>query len=131
MHTGTIIYMRNVPGTDNLRALTAPLYVKNYDGSDGYVPFDFVWNGNSTPFGFKWIFPQHNHPIASCRHDWRCQNARSREERAWADKEFETDVGTTSWWITKKVGYVGVRIGAFLGIGCGNFESNNTTQQQY
>jgi len=130
MHTGTIIYMRNVPGTDNLRALTAPLYVKNYDGSDGYVPFDFEWNGHSTPIGLRWLFPRHNHPIGSCRHDWRCQNARSKAERAWADKEFETDVGTTSWWITKKVGYVGVRIGAFLGIGCGNF-GNEQTQQQF
>jgi len=117
-HSGTIIYMRNVPGTDDLRALTAPLYYKNFDGSDGYVPFDYIWNGNSTPWFLRWSFPRHNHPIASCRHDWRCEHAKTPEERAWADREFENDVGTTSWWITKKWGYAGVRAGAVLGVGC-------------
>lgn len=100
-----------------MRALSAPLYCTNFDGSDGFVPFDFKWDGSSTPIGFRWLFPKHNHPIASCRHDWRCLNAKNAEERAWADKEFEKDVGTTSWWITKKIGYIGVRTGAMLGIG--------------
>jgi hypothetical protein len=43
--------------------------------------------------------------------------AKNPVERKFADKEFEKDVGKTSWWLTKKVGYIGVRIGAFLGIG--------------
>jgi len=116
-HSGTIIYMRNVPGSPKHRALTAPLVCKNRDGTEGEIPSEFIWDGSSVPFLFSSIFPRHEHPIASCRHDWRCRYARSPEERAWADKEFELDVGTTSWWITKKVGYIGVRIGAFLGIG--------------
>jgi hypothetical protein len=43
--------------------------------------------------------------------------ATSKAERKFADKEFEKDVGSTSYWITKKVGYIGVRVGAFFGIG--------------
>ena len=116
MHTGTIIYMRNVPGEPTLRALTAPLYCRNMDGSDGCIFFDFQWNGASSGI-FKWFFPRHDHPIATCRHDYRCSKAKNKEERKWADKEFKKDVGTTAGWWTKTKGYAGVRIGAFFGIG--------------
>lgn len=117
MHSGTTIHMRNVPGKPENRALDAPLPCLNFDGTMGEVPTDFEWDGSSTPFLLRGIFPRHDHPIASCRHDWRCKNARSAEERAWADAQFRDDVGTTSWWITKQVGYIGVRIGAFFGVG--------------
>jgi hypothetical protein len=120
-HSGTIIHMRNVPGNGKLRALDIPLPIKKMDGNMGLVPADFEWDGSSVPWIFQGIFPRHNHPIASCRHDWRCRNARNKAERLFADKEFEKDVGTTSWWVTKKVGYIGVRIGAFLGIGRYNY----------
>lgn len=116
-HSGTIIFMRNVPGCAKSRALTAPLVCKNQDGTVGHIPTGFVWDGSSVPFVFRGLFPRHDHPIASCRHDWRCKYARDPSERAWADKEFEKDVGTTSWWVTKKIGYIGVRIGAFFGVG--------------
>jgi len=116
-HSGTIIYMRNVPGHPELLALTAPLYCKNFDGSDGYVPFDFPWNGNSTPFGFKWFIPRKEHPIASCRHDWRCKNAKTKEERLFADQEYKKDISTTANSFVSNVGYIGVRIGAVFGIG--------------
>jgi hypothetical protein len=112
-----LIHMRNVPGTDDNRALDAPLPLLMPDGSESEVPKDFVWNGSSVPLIFQGIFPRHNHPIASCRHDFRCKNAKNRWERKFADDQFQIDVGTTSWWITKKVGYIGVRIGAFFGIG--------------
>jgi len=112
MNTGTIIYMRNVPGKPINRALTAPLAC-----GDEEIPIGFEWDGSSVPFLFQGFFPRHRHPIASCRHDWRCKNAKNKEDRAFADKEFQKDVGTTSWWITKKAGYYGVRIGAFFGIG--------------
>jgi len=117
MHTGTIIYMRNVPGYPDYRALTSPLYCKNMDGSDGFVPIDFVWNGNSTPFGLRWIVPKQDHPIASCRHDYRCENAKSKEERKFADDEYKKDIRTTATWLETQLGYAGVRIGSFLGIG--------------
>ena len=116
--SGTIIYMRSVPGKPNHRALSAPLYCQRWDGVDGFIPFDFEWDGSSVPGIFQGLFPRHRHPIASCRHDWRCQNAKTPEERKWADQEFEKDVGKTSWWVTKKVGFLGVRIGAALGVGC-------------
>ena len=115
--TGTLIHMRNVPGTDDDRALDKPLPVQMPDGTWEDIPVDYTWNGNSTPRLLQGIFPRHNHPIASCRHDYRCGKARNAAERKFADEQFELDVGTTSWWITKKVGYVGVRIGAFFGVG--------------
>ncbi len=105
-----------MPGRPKMRALTAPLYCKKMNGSNGNIPFNFHWDGASSGI-FAFIFPRHNHPVATCRHDWRCFHAKSPKERAWADREFENDIGTTSWWITKKIGHIGVRIGAALGIG--------------
>ena len=113
-HSGILIHMRNVPGRPLNRALDKPLQCKNQDGSDGEVPINFEWDGSSVPWIFQQIFPRHNHPIASCRHDWRCHNAKNAAERKWADEQFRDDVGATSWWITKQVGYAGVRIGAFF-----------------
>jgi len=115
--TGTLIHMRNVPGTDNSRALDQPLPLLMKDGTVSEVPANFIWNGNSVPLIFQGIFPRHNHPIASCRHDYRCEQAQNAADRKFADEQFQIDVGKTSYWITKKVGYIGVRIGAFLGIG--------------
>lgn len=123
-HSGTIIHMRNVPGKPKNRALDKGLPTQDFDGTWTCIPPDFEWDGSSVPLVFRGLFPRHDHPIASCRHDWRCGRAKTPEQRAWADKEFEKDVGTTSWWITKKVGYIGVRIGAMLGIG------NNFPAQQ-
>ena len=116
--------MRNVSEKPNHRALTAPLSCKNYDGTDGEIETDFEWDGSSVPFIFQGVFPRHRHPIASCRHDKRCAEAKNKAERKWADEEFEIDVGKTSWYITKKIGYWGVRIGAFIGI-ANNFEKDN------
>jgi hypothetical protein len=116
-HTGTIIHMRNIPGCEKGRALDAPLPCLNQDGSMGEVPVNFDWDGSSVPWIFQGLFPRHHHPIASCRHDWRCMNAKNAMERKWADGQFREDVGTTSWWITKQIGYLGVRIGAHLGVG--------------
>jgi hypothetical protein len=112
-----LIYMRTVPGHPEMRALTRPLLCETQDRNHEFIPVGFTWDGSSAPWIFNGIFPRHRHPIASCRHDWRCGHATNSRERAWADKEFEKDVGKTSWWITKKLGYVGVRIGALFGIG--------------
>jgi len=119
--TKTIIHMRNVPGTDDKRALDKPLPLLMPDGSWDEVPTDFDWDGASVPLLFQPLYPRHNHPIASCRHDYRCRKARNAAERKFADEQFEIDTGKTSWWITKKVGYIGVRIGAMFGIGS-NYE---------
>lgn len=113
-HSGTIIFMRSVVEKPDHRALTWPLCLDNQDGSRGEIPIHFAWDGSSVPRLFQGIFPRHKHPIASCRHDWRCLQAKSASERKWADQQFEKDVGTTSWWLTKKIGYLGVRIGALF-----------------
>lgn len=112
-----IIYMRTVLERPNNRVLTRPLYCKNFDGTMGIIPVGFEWDGSSVPWVFQGFFPRHRHPIASCRHDWRCKNAKNAAERKFADEQFKLDVGETSWWITAQVGYIGVRAGAFLGIG--------------
>jgi hypothetical protein len=109
--------MRNVPGEPLLRALTKPIDCLMWDGSVDQIPIDFQWDGSSVPWIFQGFFPRHRHPIASCRHDWRCSHAKNAADRLWADNQFRIDVGTTSWKITAWFGYVGVRIGAFLGIG--------------
>lgn len=113
------IHMSNVPAMgDGWRVLLAPLPCPMWPSWDGpeEVPEGYKWNGHSTGI-LSPLFPRWNHPISSCRHDWRCENARNRKERKWADREYRRDVGTTSWWITAQIGYIGVRIGAFLGIG--------------
>jgi len=118
-HSGTIIHMRNVPEKgDGWRVLDAYLPCPMWPGYKGMevIEADFEWNGNSAGW-LAFTFPRWNHPIASCRHDFRCEKASCPEERAWADAEFRKDVGTTSWWITKQWGYAGVRVGALLGIG--------------
>lgn len=116
MNSGTIIYMRTVPGNPKVHALTQSLSCKMWDGTVHQIPQGFIWNGSSSGI-FAPIFPRWNHPIASCRHDYRCSKARNAKERAWSDAEFRDDVGTTSWWITKQVGYIGVRLGALMGVG--------------
>ena len=112
-----IIYMRTVLERPNNRVLTRPLYCKNFDGTMGIIPVGFEWDGSSVPWVFQGFFPRHHHPIASCRHDWRCKNAKNAAERKFADEQFKLDVGETSWWITAQIGYLGVRLGAFFGIG--------------
>jgi len=115
-HSGTIIYMRNVPGFPKLLALTKPLACEMWDGSIHYIQPPFSWNGNSSGI-FTPVFPKWNHPIASCKHDYRCGLAKNAQERTWSDSEFKKDVRTTGWWITAELGYIGVRTGALLGIG--------------
>lgn len=109
--------MRTVPDKPLHRALTRPLEYLRYDGTMGQIPVDFKSDGSSTPWLFQGLFPRHQHPIAFFRHDWRCREALCPKERLFADQQFEIDVGQTSWWITKKLGYLGVRVGAHLGIG--------------
>jgi hypothetical protein len=109
--------MCNVPGKPVHRKLLEPLSLSMKDGHISQIPAGFEWDGSSVPFIFQGIFPRHRHPIASCRHDYRCKQAKNKSDRAFADKEFEKDVGKTSWWITKKIGFIGVRIGAFFGVG--------------
>jgi len=112
-----LVYMHTVFERPLARVLDKPLSCVLFGGSPGFVPVGFESDGSSVPEIFRGIFPRHRHPIAFFRHDYRCRIAKSKFERLWADKQFEKDVGTTSWWLTKKIGYIGVRIGAFFGAG--------------
>lgn len=120
--SGVVMHMRTIPGRADWMALDRPLPCPMWPGYKGpeEVPIDFPWNGNSAGI-FVPFYPRWNHPIASCRHDFRCEQARTPEERAWSDREYRKDVRTTGWWITSQAGYLGVRIGALLGIGS-NFD---------
>lgn len=105
------LYCRTLKNKLGYRQLTKPLPCGN-----SYIPTNFVWNGSSSGL-FRGIFPQWKHPIASCRHDWRCALAKNKEERKLADKLFKQDVGIGGTKFEQIIGYIGVRLGAFLGIG--------------
>lgn len=109
------INMRSVPGALDILELTRPLPC-----GEGEVPVGFQWNGASVGILRKVLFlgfPKWKHPIASCRHDWRCEHAETAAQRKFADQRFYADVGIggTRWEQIK--GYLGVRVGAWLGIG--------------
>jgi hypothetical protein len=78
---------------------------------DELIPIGFKWNGASVG-PLRRIFPKWKHPIATCRHDRRCEEALTVEERLFADQEFKRDVlrGGTRWEANK--GYMAVRLGA-------------------
>jgi len=104
--------MRNVDVKPKMRALTRPLSC-----GDDNIPIGFMWDGSSVPWFLQGIFHRHRHPVASCRHDFRCKKAKNKADRLYADEQFKIDVKKTSWAITSALGYTGVRIGAFFGIG--------------
>ena len=116
-HSGVILYMQTVPALgDGWRELSHPCPVKLFNGKLGAIPQGFRWNGHSSGI-LSPIWPRWNHPRASCTHDYLCSIARTPEERLFADRLFRELVGTTSWGVTKWIGYAGVRAGAMLGIG--------------
>lgn len=109
------VWTKTVKGDLGCRELTKALPC-----GEGFIPAGFRWDGASVGM-FEYLyflsFPKWKHPIASCRHDWRCAKAKTKEERKIADKLFKEDVaiGGTKWEQIK--GYAGVRVGAWLGIG--------------
>lgn len=104
------IYMRDVKGTEKME-LVEPLPC-----GDAWIPAGYRWNGASSGL-MRSVpilnFPKWKHPIATCRHDWRCERAVTATDREIADKLFRRDVKKdgTSW--EKLKGYAGVRIGAW------------------
>lgn len=108
------IYMTAVKDTTDRMELTAPLPC-----GDGYVPKGFQWNGATVgPLRHCPIigFPKWKHPIATCRHDFRCGLAMTFEERLIADRLFRRDVGIRGTRWERLKGYIGVRIGAYFSI---------------
>jgi len=126
------IGLESVPGELDWMYITKPLPC-----GDSYIRPIYKYNGASVGplrdvpiFGF----PKWRHPIATGRHDFLCDlialllalglisKREAKRLRKIADKKFHRDVGLgqtskmRSWWEQTK-GYVGVRIGATLGIG--------------
>lgn len=104
------IYLRSIPEDLDWMEVIKPLPCGN-----GYIPVGFKYNGASSGIFAKVIilnFPKWKHRIATCRHDWRCELADTKEKRKIADEMFKKDilVGGTKWEAIK--GYIGVRIGA-------------------
>ena len=62
MHTGTLIFMRNVPGKPKHRALTRPLPFEKYGGGEGLIPAGYEWDGSSVPFIFSGDIPAPSPP---------------------------------------------------------------------
>lgn len=109
------IYMRSVPGKLDVMELTRPLPCGN-----GLIPVGYRSNGASSGIFRKVLFlnfPKWKHPVASFKHDFRCERATSAEDRKFADQRYCIDVGKggTKWEQVK--GFVGVRIGAMFGVG--------------
>jgi hypothetical protein len=106
---------RTIEGEPICRALTKVRLCPMPDGTVDEIPVDYEWDGSSVPRLFQGAFPKWRHPIASVLHDWGCEHSTdSPEDRKWHDDKFQDNVGSTSWWLTKKVGWLGVRTGAFM-----------------
>ena len=121
-------YLRHIPdrkvdenidfsqGLDNTKLkLTAPFRAYGMTAPSGYI-----FNGASSPRFAWWIIPRMYKMLkASCRHDWACENARNWWERLLADIVFFLMAFYTERLALWRClfGLIGVRIGAFLGIG--------------
>lgn len=126
------IGLDSVPGELDWMYITKPLPC-----GDSFINPVYKYNGASVgPLRSIPIFsfPKWRHPIATGRHDFLCElisillslglisKKEAKRLRKIADKKFKHDVGTgqknkyRGWWEQTK-GYIGVRIGAVLGIG--------------
>lgn len=116
------IKLSTINGKVDWRKLTAELPC-----GDGVIEVGFRFNGASVGVMRSFLFfgfPKWKHPIATCRHDKRCNEAHKyklsgdkktyKRLRAIADDMFKKDVGVggTKWEQFK--GYAGVRVGAFF-----------------
>lgn len=97
----------------NIFELTKPLSC-----GTGFIPVGFRWNGASVNVVIRGLFPRWKHPIASCRHDYRCGLAKGNKAlRKKADVLFKQDTGVKGNKFEQVIGYWGVRCGAFFGVG--------------
>jgi len=82
------------------------------------IPKDFSWDGASVPWFATLIVPRAYKVLeASCMHDWRCSKARTPSERKVADRYLYERFKAKFNIVRSTLGYWGVRLGAFFGIG--------------
>lgn len=87
------------------------------------VPIGFTFDGASTPRIFWSIIPPYKKTKkAACVHDWLCIHAKNKKDRLKADKIFYgmlKEAGLSRYRCI--LGYIGVRIGALIGVGVYNY----------
>ena len=108
------LYCKTVKDKPELRELTKPFYYKGVS-----IPIGFQWDGASCPRVFWAIIPPFASTIkASCIHDFLCHTATCRVDRFVADNIFKDMLQEAKLNPARVyLGYAGVRLGAFLGIG--------------
>lgn len=104
--------METIEGSKNLKVS------EDFHCKYATVPKDFEWDGNSAPVGL--IIKRYSEGFrASLVHDYLCRGAIDAQERKAADEAYRAilvELGLVDPWRIK-LGYLGVRIGAFFGIG--------------
>ena len=121
------VVLQSVPGRLDWKKIARPLPC-----GEGWVPEGFEFDGSSSG-PFRFLIPKWRHPIASARHDWRCELIRQligdgmpmREAhrlRRVSDVLFREDLalGQRGWcrkFVETNAGYIGVRVGALFRIG--------------
>lgn len=104
---------------------------KEFKYRDIIVPIGFSFDGASAPRIFWGIIPPFKRTKkAACVHDWLCRNAKGPSDRKYADRIFyqmlkevrviDKETGREKPGLNKvrcALGYIGVRIGSYLGIG--------------
>ena len=114
-------HMSTVPGEIDMMELDHPLPC-----GDGFIEPGYKSDGATVMFMRNvplFGFPKWKHPMATFRHDKRCEEAGRyksfnkplyKKLRKIADDMFKVDVGVGGTWWEKQKGYIGVRIGAFF-----------------
>lgn len=115
------IYMESVVGRLDFMELSKPLPC-----GDGFISPGYRSDGATVGPArrlFFFGFPKWKHPIATFRHDARCEIAEEYKRkgdmrtyhrlRLFADQRFKIDVGVGGTWWEQQKGYAGVRLGAY------------------
>ena len=124
------LHVSTIPGKTDWRRTLNEVPI-----GDTVIAPGFEFNGASVG-PLRFAFPKWKHPIATVRHDKRCNQAalpkaeakkypyfspaakllrkRYKMERKFADDQFKIDVGVNGTKWEQRVGFIGVRIGAFF-----------------
>jgi len=107
------------------------ILLKSFKYKDVTAKEKFRWNGASSPRLLWGVIPPFKNPKSSCIHDTVCEQAKqlrlagykkeALELRKYGDKLYKELAGNPSnkktRWITQNLGWAGVRLGSFFGLG--------------